>query len=296
MILITGGTGFIGQELTRQLVSLKYPVRLLLNPAVNYPQLPKGFPVNVAISGINDERNLRAAMKDVQIVFHLVGTEFSGINADYEEVDIQSAKVFSEVAAQMNISHFFYLSYPGADKKSAYSVLRAKGLAESAIQASGVPYTFFRCSPVYGKGDHFTETLAAYIKAIPFTTSIPAGDQIKIQPIWIEDLITCMQLCMDDPGTIGKTINIGGIEILTFRDCIQMIMNTIGIQKRISTISPALWRYQIIAFEQWFKNFPPMYFWTEFLAEDRLSPIDVLPRDFGLMPTRMSQNLSYLTE
>jgi NADH dehydrogenase len=79
MILVTGGTGFIGQVLVRQLVSLGYPVRLLLNPSMVSPHIPRGVPVDVAIAGIQDERNLRAAMKGVRTIFHLIGTEWNGI-------------------------------------------------------------------------------------------------------------------------------------------------------------------------------------------------------------------------
>ena len=90
MILVTGGTGFIGQILVSHLVTLGYPVRLLLNPSRDYPKLPRGVSVEVAISSMNDERNLRASMKDIDTVIHLVGTEWKGIRAEFEDVDIRA--------------------------------------------------------------------------------------------------------------------------------------------------------------------------------------------------------------
>ena len=94
MILVTGGTGFIGRILVSHLVTLGYPVRLLLNPSRDYPKLPRGVSVEVAISSMNDERNLRASMKDIDTVFHLVGTEWKGIHAEFEEVAIRAARMF----------------------------------------------------------------------------------------------------------------------------------------------------------------------------------------------------------
>ena len=129
MILVTGGTGFIGRILVSHLVTLGYPVRLLLNPSPDYPKLPRGVSVEVAISSMNDERNLRASMKDIDTVFHLVGTEWKGIHAEYEEVDIRAARMFSNVAKQMNVKRFIYMSHIGADKSSAYNLLLAKALA-----------------------------------------------------------------------------------------------------------------------------------------------------------------------
>ena len=159
MILVTGGTGFIGRILVSHLVTLGYPVRLLLNPSRDYPKLPRGVSVEVAISSMNDERNLRASMKDIDTVFHLVGTEWKGIHAEYEEVDIRAARMFSKVAKQMGVERFIYLSHIGSDRASAYNLLRAKAIAESAIRESGVPYTIVRSGIVYGQGDHFTTTL-----------------------------------------------------------------------------------------------------------------------------------------
>ncbi len=84
------------------------------------------------------------------------------------------------------------------------------------------------------------------------------------------------------------------MEILTIRECVEMIMQETGKKKRIISIPPVWLRMMIIALEQWFPDFPRMYFWMDYLAEDRITTLDVLPREFGLMPARMSQNLSYL--
>ena len=58
----------------------------------------------------------------------------------------------------------------------------------------------------------------------------------------------------------------------------------------------SLLRRLYIANEQWFPNHIPMYFWLDYLAEDRITALDILPREFGLMPTRMTQNIGYLRE
>jgi len=89
MILITGGTGFIGQALIRQLIEAGHPVRTLIRPSNQSPRLPVGIPVEVAVAGLNDERGLRAAMVGVKTVFHLAGVERMGVEADLLEVDIQ---------------------------------------------------------------------------------------------------------------------------------------------------------------------------------------------------------------
>ena len=294
MILVTGGTGFIGRILVSHLVTLGYPVRLLLNPSRDYPKLPRGVSVEVAISNMNDERNLRASMKDIDTVFHLVGTEWKGIHAEYEEVDIRAARMFSNVAKQMNVKRFIYMSHIGADKSSAYNLLRAKALAEGAIRESGVPYTIVRSGIVYGQNDHFTSTLRDFVMKTRGPLLIPGGDATLIQPIWVEDLITALMLCMDDDATLNQTIYTGGIETFTFREVLELVMQTIHKKKRIVPVQASILRQIYIANEQWFPKRIPMYFWLDYMAEDRITALDILPREFGLMPTRMTQNIDYL--
>ena len=294
MILVTGGTGFIGRILVSHLVTLGYPVRLLLNPSRDYPKLPRGVSVEVAISRMNDERNLRASMKDIDTVFHLVGTEWKGIHAEYEEVDIRAARMFSNVARQMNVKRFIYMSHIGADKSSAYNLLRAKAPAEGAIRESGVPYTIVRSGIVYGQNDHFTSTLRDFVMKTRGPLLIPGGDATLIQPIWVEDLITALMLCMDDDATLNQTIYTGGIETFTFREVLELVMQTIHKKKRIVPVQASILRQIYIANEQWFPKRIPMYFWLDYMAEDRITALDILPREFGLMPTRMTQNIDYL--
>lgn len=296
MILVTGGTGFIGRILVSHLVTLGYPVRLLLNPSRDYPKLPRGVSVEVAISSMNDERNLRASMKDIDTVFHLVGTEWKGIHAEYEEVDIRAARMFSSVARQMNVKRFIYMSHIGADKSSAYNLLRAKAMAEGAIRESGVPYTIVRSGIVYGQNDHFTSTLKDFVLKTRGPLLIPGGDQTLIQPIWVEDLVTTLMLCMDDETTLNRTIYTGGIETFTFREVLELVMQTIHKKKRIVPVQASILRQIYIANEQWFPKRIPMYFWLDYMAEDRITALDILPREFGLMPTRMTQNMDYLRE
>ena len=73
MIFVTGGTGFIGKALVRHLVESGYAVRLLIRPSAASPDLPRGLPVEVAVSSISDVRGLQAAMVGIEAVFHLAG-------------------------------------------------------------------------------------------------------------------------------------------------------------------------------------------------------------------------------
>src|SRR5689334_19798549 len=75
MILVTGGTGFVGRALVRQLVANGQQVRTLIRPSPRTPNLPRGVPVEVAVVSLSDERGLRAALRGVDVVYHLAGAE-----------------------------------------------------------------------------------------------------------------------------------------------------------------------------------------------------------------------------
>jgi NADH dehydrogenase len=142
MILVTGGTGFIGQELIRHLVERGYQVRILLRPSYQSPRLPRGVPVEAVVCSLKDERGLRAAMKGGRRVSP-AGAEQSGSRADLQAVDIDGSRLVAEAAAGADVERLVYLSHLGADRASAFPVLKVKGIAEHFIMQSGVPTPSF---------------------------------------------------------------------------------------------------------------------------------------------------------
>ncbi len=286
MILVTGGTGFIGQYLIRHLVENDRPVRTLLKPSSRSPNLPRGVAVEAAVSSLKDERSLRSAMKDVDIVIHLAGAERLGSRSDLKGVDVEGTRMIAQVAAQAGVKRIIYLSHLGADRASAYPVLKAKGIAENFIVQSGVDFTIFRSAPAFGPGDQFTTSLVKILKISPGGFLMPGKGDSLIQPIWVGDLVFCMGLALDDPEAANHIYSVGGGECFKFSEVIELLMQVSQLHRRITAISPPYLRMITLWMENTFRNFPISLFWLDYLSADRTCPIDTLPRQFGLIPAR----------
>jgi len=292
--MITGGTGFIGNVLIRHLTELGYPIKLLIRPSKKSPNIPTGISFDAAITSLTDVKGLQAAMKDVDVIFHLASAESLGREAQLSTVDIQGTQAVVEAASQANIKRFYYLSHLGADRASAYPLLQAKGIAEHAIISSGIPYTIFRSALAYGERDHFSNGLAFLLKVSPYFVMLPDDGSVLLQPIWVEDLVTIMTWSLEMPQTLNQIIEVGGPEYLCFKDICVMIAEKIKIKRGYQEVPPVFLNMLTEFLEIITPNFPSSVFWLDYLATNRTTAMDVLPRMFSLIPARMHQRLGHL--
>lgn len=296
MILVTGGTGFIGRALVRTLVEMGYPVRTLIRPAPRTPDLPRGVPVEVAVSSLNDERGIRAALVGVDVVYHLAGVEQAGAYQSLEEVDIRGTRSVVEAAIDARVQRIFFLSHLGADRASAYPVIKAKGIAEEFVRRSGLDYTILRSAIVYGPNDAFITGLARLLSALPYLFLVPGDGKTLLQPIWVEDVVTCLTWALDDVTTRNETFEIGGPEYFTFNEVLEMVMQATSTRRRLVHTRPPYVRGLTVFLEALFPRLPGSVYWLDYLAINRTCALDTIPRIFNLMPARMSHRLDYLTE
>lgn len=296
MILITGGTGFVGRHLVPYLTDLGYPVRLLIKPSKESPVLPAGIAVDAAVCSLNDERGLMAAMKGVSTIIHLAGSERMGTRADLTAVDMHGTRTLMAVASAAKVKHILFLSTIGADVNSAFPVLKTKALAEQTLIRSGIPYTIFRCGPIFGKGDQFISVFSAIIKSLPGVVLIPANGHMFLHPLWIEDLLAVIGLSLSIPETINSTFCLGGPEFLPFEEILLRIMEIQGQHKLIVKIPPTIMRMIALYAETYMKKPPISIYWLDTLSADRTCPLDTLPKKFGIIPARLSEKLPGILE
>ena len=293
MILVTGGTGFIGRVLVRHLNEAGLPVRLLIRPTLHSPKLPPNIPVEIATSSLTDMRGLRSAMVDVEVVYHLASSERQGARSDLLQTDIQGTQAISQAAAEAGVKRLFFLSHLGADRGSAYPVFKAKGIAEEHIRKSNLAYTIIRTAIIYGRNDHFTNGLVRLIRSFPYLF-LPDDGAMLLQPLWVEDLATCLVWALYNDDTSNQTYSIGGPEYLPLNQVALTIMQAINLRRRIIHVYPPYLRGVTVIFETIFPGLPTSVYWLDYLATNRTCPLDTTTRVFNLIPGRLVHQLDYL--
>jgi len=291
MILVTGASGFVGSALVAFLSRRGLPVRALLRPSRYSPRLPRDIPVEVAVSSMQDERGIRAALKGVNCVFHLASSEREGQQVDLEAVDVGGLENLLRAAEQVGVERVFFLSHIGADRSSGFPPFRAKAIAEKMLQNSGAATTIFRTSVIFGKNDGFISYFAHGLAASKLIYPIPGSDEILLQPLWINDLVNCLYLAYQNTEYTGKTYELGGGEYLTFQAILRMIMEDTGKRRFLVPIAPAALRARNLWLGESPKASTLSTYWIDYLASDRTCSLDSLPHQFNILPGRFSEKM-----
>jgi NADH dehydrogenase len=296
MILVTGGTGFIGSALVRHLADRREPVRLLIHPSIKSPSIPKGRSLEIAVCALNDERGLRAILSDVDTIYHLASSENQGSRSNLFSVDVGGTTTICNAASDAHVKRIIFLSHLGADSASAYPYLKAKGISEVIIKGSKVDHTIIRSAIVYGLNDHFTTNLRRLIKMSPGFLYLPEDGVTLIQPLWVEDIATCLTWSLDNPAFANQTIEIGGPEYFSFKEVIKILMDNISIRRSLFSIHPVQLNRLTEFFEIFSKKFPASVFLIDYLAEDRICDLNSIPTYFNFRPSRFTSHLGHIHE
>ena len=296
MILVTGATGFVGRALLPRLAEAGLELRCLVRPSRRSPRLPRGIPVQVSIASLADARGLRAALVGVDTLIHLAGAEWHGRRGDVFAVDAAGTRALVEAAREAGVGRIVYLSHLGADRASAYPVLKAKGIAEEFIRQSGLTYTIVRSTLLYGAEDVFLNVVAALVKLGPGLFLMPGDGRISLQPLWVEDLVTCLEWSLSDLTSLNQTIALGGPEFITFGQMVKTVMEVLGVRRLVIPVRPPFLRAGAWLMEQILPRSPLTTHWLDHLAVNRTCELTSVTQYFGLKPARFVNTVDYLRD
>src|SRR3954471_18408754 len=229
LVTVFGGSGFVGRSVVRALCKRDYRVRV----AVRRPELaghlqPLGRvgQIHAVQANLRYPASVQAAMRDSHAAINLVGILAEGGAQTFDAVQGAGpglvAKAASAVGARM-----VHVSAIGADENSASRYARSKAAGEQAVLAAVPSATILRPSVVFGPEDQFSNRFAALARMSPVLPLIGGGVN-KMQPVYVGDVATAVADAVDGKTKPGATYELGGPEVLTMREIMQVICEITG--------------------------------------------------------------------
>jgi uncharacterized protein YbjT (DUF2867 family) len=280
MILITGASGYIGSHITRRLVEYNLPVRALVRDRQKAESEGRlaGLKIDYAQGGVNDSPSLDRAMQGVEAVMHLVAIAIEKGRLSYEEVNYQGTVKVVEAAKRAGVRRFINMSQLGAKADLPYRFLASKGKAQAYVAASGLDWTAFRPSVVWGPEDEFANTFAKLVPLTPLIFPIVGDENSKFQSVWVGDVATCFVKALQDDETIGQEYELGGPEILTLEEIERRTLKAIGARRLMVRFPIPVLRLAVAILETLLPNPPVTRSLLELLAVSNVTENNAIER------------------
>lgn len=225
LILVTGGTGYIGGRLIPQLQVRGYMVRVLTRD--DCPEYSERWPGAEVVTGdALDPVSLEKSMQGVDTAYYLIHSMLLG-PAHFEEADIQAAINFRAAAARCGVKRIIYLGGLGDRNDSLSPHLESRMRVARELSAGPVPVTVLRAAIIIGSGSAPYEILRGLVRNLPLLL-MPFWSRTRCQPIAIRDVIKYLIGVLESNETSGRHFDIGGPDILTYEEMLRTLARLLG--------------------------------------------------------------------
>jgi uncharacterized protein YbjT (DUF2867 family) len=225
LVTVFGGSGFLGRNVVRALCKRDYRIRVAVRrPGLSGHLQPLGRvgQIHAVQANVRYPASVEAALRDSQVAINLVGILAPNGAQTFDAVQAKGAETIAKAAAAVGAS-MVHVSAIGADEKSLSGYARAKAAGEKAVLAALPSATIMRPSIVFGPEDEFTNRFAALARLAPVLPLI-GGGATKMQPVYVGDIATAIANAVDGKARTGATYELGGPEVLSFREIIELIL------------------------------------------------------------------------
>src|SRR3990170_1980736 len=217
MIVVTGGSGYVGSHIIRRLANAGREIRALVRDRRRAEREARlnGLSVDWVEADVTRPDSLSEAFSGATIVIHTVAIAIERPGRTYERINVEGTANVLSAAKSAGARRFINMSQLGAQPNLPYRFLASKGKAQEWVAESGLDWTAFRPSVIWGPEDEFANTFARLAQLTPLIYPIVGDGQSKFEPVWIEDVVTCVEKALDDKSTFKREFELGGPEVLT---------------------------------------------------------------------------------
>ncbi len=226
-VLVTGGTGFVGTHLVNRLLQRGHAVAVLAR-SPEKTQNRYNRPVEAAAGDVLDRASVESAAAGRDAVVHLVGIINEKGVQTFDRMHREATENVTSAAKSSGVRRYLHMSAMGSSEDSPSAYGRTKAAGEKAVRASGLDWTIFRPSIIFGEGDGFVALLAPIVKGNPGFIPVIGPGTTRFQPVSVSDVARVFADALEKPETVGRTYEVGGPETLTFDDVYREIAAAVG--------------------------------------------------------------------
>jgi uncharacterized protein YbjT (DUF2867 family) len=238
VILVTGGTGFVGPKVVHALRAEERPVRVLARRPEKHGQI-QAWGGEVVAGDVTDPESLRRALEGCETVVHLVALPpFSNPKA-IERVMTRGTRDLVAAAKDAGVGRFVLMSALGASEETVdvAPYYAAKWAMEEAVKESGLGHVIFRPSFIFGRDGGL---LAQQIRIVRLSPVTPILGRHRMQPIWVDDVAAFFAKAVSKPEVANRTFDLGGPDRLTWAELHERIRRILGKRRLTMGMPPGL--------------------------------------------------------
>lgn len=246
-IFVTGGTGYVGVPIVRQLIQDGHRIRLL----TRRPETGSLFSSKVQLieGNLFDLASLQIGLHGADAVVHLVGIirEQPSKGITMRRVHDEGTALLLQAATSAKVKRFIHMSALGARADAVSDYHRSKWNAEKRVRQSGLDFTIFRPSVVFGAGGpgaSFVRQLAGVVRKAPVIPMIGDGS-FRLQPVHTSVVADVFAKSLDRSDVVGETFDIGGPEVITYKEILQQIASALSVRKPMVHVPLVMLEYAI---------------------------------------------------
>jgi len=285
MILVTGGTGFVGRHLVSRLMEMEERVRVLARSGDDLPG------AEVIRGDVRDLSAVVGAARGCRAVIHLVGIIRESRGASFRALHVDATRTVVRACQEAGVERLLHMSALGARPGARSRYHRTKWRAEELLRASDLAATIFRPSVIFGSGDSFLPRIRDLLRrgrVIP----IAGGGMGLLQPIWVEDVVSCFVGALAKPETIGSDYELGGPETYGFEQLVDLLAESEGVKKPKVHLPMWLLRPAVSVMIRVAPKLPVTPDQLIMLGEDNACDIREMCETFGIEPASLREHLA----
>ncbi|TML96467.1 MAG: NAD-dependent epimerase/dehydratase family protein [Actinobacteria bacterium] len=255
MILVTGGTGFVGGHVAHELRGRDLSVRCLVRDARKAARL-SAWGCELVEGDVTNRESLARAATGAETVVQLVAIR-QGKAEQFRRVMVEGTRDLLAAATEAGAQRFVHMSALGTTEqtKDLVPYFGAKWETEQLVRSAGIPHVIFRPSFVFGSDGGILPTFVKLAKLTPVTPIIGTGRQ-RIQPIWADDVAKYFGDAVERADVTGRTYEVGGPDVVTWNEFWERLKRVRGMRRPSVHVPVALMKVNALVTERLPGNIP----------------------------------------